>query len=150
MYLLVRETLKPDEIKCVYDLQCNIMACLYLAFSYMGNEISYPLKPFLIEENRDIFWQRTVTLMNKLSAHMLRINRDPRYFTELFYELKSFSNLNQNSQVQIKPCKALASIPITNTSSSSSSLSTSSSISKFKNSSKNCSRKNLNFDIEKI
>ena len=92
VYLLVRDTLKSSEsVKTVYHLQCNIMACLYLAFSYMGNEISYPLKPFLIEENRSIFWQRTCDLMNKLSANMLRINRDPRYFTELFYELKSYS-----------------------------------------------------------
>ena len=104
-YLCVRDSLKPDEIKCVYDLQCNIMACLYLAFSYMGNEISYPLKPFLIEENRDVFWQRTVSLMNQLSANMLRINQEPRFFTELFYELKSFStqlpNIKADSSVSI-------------------------------------------------
>lgn len=91
VYLLVRDTLNDTKMNTVYELQCTIMACLYLAFSYMGNEISYPLKPFLIEENRDIFWQRTVDLMNKLSSCMLKINRDPRFFTELFYELKSYS-----------------------------------------------------------
>lgn len=91
VYLLVRDSLRPEELKCVYDLQCNIMACLYLAFSYMGNEISYPLKPFLIEDDRDLFWERTVSLMSILSGNMLRINQDPRFFTELFYELKSYS-----------------------------------------------------------
>lgn len=110
VYLLVRDTLKaPESTRTVYDLQCNVMACLYLAFSYMGNEISYPLKPFLIEENRSIFWQRTCDLMNKLSGNMLRINRDPRYFTELFYELKSFSNIKKSvtsaalTQIPINP-----------------------------------------------
>lgn len=107
VYLLVRDTLKTAEtIRTVYDLQCNVMACLYLAFSYMGNEISYPLKPFLIEENRSIFWQRTCDLMSKLSGNMLRINQDPRYFTELFYELKSYSNLKKSvtsSSIQQNP-----------------------------------------------
>jgi hypothetical protein len=59
----------------------------------MGNEISYPLKPFLVDnDNRSVFWSRTVTLMSHLSQNMLRINREPRFFTELFYELKSFGN----------------------------------------------------------
>jgi len=97
VYLLVRDTLKtPQSVSSVYELQCNIMACLYLAFSYMGNEISYPLKPFLIEENRSIFWQRTCDLMANLSTNMLKINRDPKYFTELFYELKSYSLMKKS------------------------------------------------------
>jgi len=101
VYLLVRDTLRVVDVNSVYELQCNVMACLYLAFSYMGNEISYPLKPFLIEENREIFWQRTVDLMNNLSGCMLRINRDPRFFTELFYELKSYSLVIKNESVKI-------------------------------------------------
>ncbi len=101
VYLLVRDTLKtPESVSSVYELQCNIMACLYLAFSYMGNEISYPLKPFLIEENRSVFWERTCGLMANLSANMLRINRDQRYFTELFYELKSYSLMKKSVTMQ--------------------------------------------------
>jgi hypothetical protein len=94
VYLLLKESLPAlmlPIMKSAYDLQCNLMSCLYLAFSYMGNEISYPLKPFLVEENRDVFWSRTINLMNVLSSCMIRINQDARYFTELFYELKSFS-----------------------------------------------------------
>jgi hypothetical protein len=100
VYLLVRDTLlHSGTVAChsVYELQCIIMSCLYLAYSYMGNEISYPLKPFLIEENRSIFWQRICDLMSKLSSNMLRINRDPRFFTELFYELKSFTLIRKSS-----------------------------------------------------
>jgi cyclin-dependent kinase 5 activator 1 len=99
-YMMVRDSLKPIELRTIYDLQCNIMACLYLAFSYMGNEISYPLKPFLVEVNRDLFWQRTIMLMSKLSGNMLRINQDPKFFTELFYELKSYS-VHANNQYSV-------------------------------------------------
>jgi hypothetical protein len=28
----------------------------------MGNEISYPLKPFLVEESKDKFWDRYVDI----------------------------------------------------------------------------------------
>ena len=97
VYMLVRDSLRPSELRCAFDLQCSLMSCLYLAFSYMGNEISYPLKPFLIEDDRDVFWQRQVNLMSELSHNMLRINQEPRFFTELFYELKSYSVAGDNS-----------------------------------------------------
>ena len=90
-YMMVRDSLDAGAAtRTVYELQCTVMACLYLAFSYMGNEISYPLKPFLVEANRDLFWQRTIALMSQLSGNMLRVNQEPRFFTELFYELKSY------------------------------------------------------------
>ena len=54
----------------------------------MGNEISYPLKPFLTETDKDRFWDRCVDLVNRLSGPMLRINSDPNFFTEVFTELK--------------------------------------------------------------
>ncbi len=56
--------------------------------SYMGNEISYPLKPFLVETDKDRFWDRCVEIVNRLSTSMLRINSDPSFFTEIFTELK--------------------------------------------------------------
>ena len=43
-----------------------VLACLYLSYSYMGNEISYPLKPFLVETDKEKFWDRCVTIINKL------------------------------------------------------------------------------------
>ena len=59
-----------------------------LYYSYMGNEISYPLKPFLVETDKERFWDRCVTIINKLSDPMLRINSEPTFFTEVFTELK--------------------------------------------------------------
>uniref|UniRef100_A0A3Q3IR38 Uncharacterized protein n=1 Tax=Monopterus albus TaxID=43700 RepID=A0A3Q3IR38_MONAL len=55
----------------------------------MGNEISYPLKPFLVESSRDAFWERALELINRLSTDMLRINADPHFFTEVFQDLKN-------------------------------------------------------------
>jgi len=31
------------------ELQAVVLTCLYLSYAYMGNEISYPLKPFLVD-----------------------------------------------------------------------------------------------------
>jgi len=70
------------------ELQAIVLTCLYLSYSYMGNEISYPLKPFLVETDKERFWDRCVTIINKLSDPMLRINSEPTFFTEVFTELK--------------------------------------------------------------
>jgi len=43
VYLLARDAVDPD-IVTAGELQAVIMACLYVAFSYVGCEISYPLK----------------------------------------------------------------------------------------------------------
>jgi len=43
VYLLARDAIDPD-IVTAGELQAVLMACLYVAFSYVGCEISYPLK----------------------------------------------------------------------------------------------------------
>ncbi|XP_050418399.1 cyclin-dependent kinase 5 activator 1-like [Patella vulgata] len=90
VYLLIRDMVSGD-IEKEQELQATVLTCLYLSYSYMGNEISYPLKPFLVEEDKDKFWDRTIVIVNKLSSSMLRINRDPSFFAEIFTELKSYS-----------------------------------------------------------
>ncbi|KAK6166175.1 hypothetical protein SNE40_022934 [Patella caerulea] len=90
VYLLIRDMVSGD-IEKEHELQATVLTCLYLSYSYMGNEISYPLKPFLVEEDKDKFWDRTIVIVNKLSPSMLRINRDPSFFAEIFTELKSYS-----------------------------------------------------------
>jgi len=81
------------------------LTCLYLSYAYMGNEISYPLKPFLVDSEstagisrsdarrdcRERFWARCVRLIDENSSRMLRMNKDPRYFTEVFRDLKAYS-----------------------------------------------------------
>ena len=78
-----------DEIEREKELKAIVLTCLYLSYSYMGNEISYPLKPFLVESDKDQFWDRCLHIINTLSSDMLRINAEPSFFTEVFTELKA-------------------------------------------------------------
>ncbi|XP_070814053.1 cyclin-dependent kinase 5 activator 1-like [Chaetodon trifascialis] len=88
VYLLCREAVDEDT-SSERELHTTFLTCLYLSYSYLGNEISYPLKPFLVESSRDAFWERTLELIDRLSADMLRINADPHFFTKVFQDLKS-------------------------------------------------------------
>lgn len=122
--MLVRELVNGEETK-ESDLQASVLTCLYLSYSYMGNEISYPLKPFLVEDSKEKFWDRyydeispwtlintiqfftyfilflirCLIIVNRLSNKMLRINAEPGFFTEVFTELKAcgqcLSSLNE-------------------------------------------------------
>jgi len=97
VYLLVRD-MTDENITREQDLQAIVLTCLYLSYSYMGNEISYPLKPFLVETDKDRFWDRCVDVINRLSTPMLRINAEPSFFTEIFTELK-----NVGANIEYRP-----------------------------------------------
>ncbi|XP_051282899.1 cyclin-dependent kinase 5 activator 1-like [Dicentrarchus labrax] len=88
VYLLCREAVDED-MSSEQELHATFLTCLYLGYSYLGNEISYPLKPFLVESSRDAFWERALELIDRLSTDMLRINADPHFFTEVFQDLKN-------------------------------------------------------------
>ncbi|XP_060104014.1 LOW QUALITY PROTEIN: cyclin-dependent kinase 5 activator 1-like [Heteronotia binoei] len=92
VYLLCREMIDGDLVSSEHDLQAVLLTCLYLSYSYMGNEISYPLKPFLVEASKDTFWNRCLCVINAMSGKMLRINADPHYFTQVFADLKNEGN----------------------------------------------------------
>ncbi len=80
-----------SEVATEHELQAVMLTCLYLSYSYMGNEISYPLKPFLVETSKETFWDRCLSIINMMSAKMLQINSDPHYFTQVFADLKNES-----------------------------------------------------------
>ncbi|XP_056098251.1 cyclin-dependent kinase 5 activator 2b [Rhinichthys klamathensis goyatoka] len=88
VYLLVRETV-TDDVDNPRELHGTFLTCLYLAYSYIGNEISYPLKPFMVDANADAFFERSLDVIDKLSGKMLQINMDPHFFTEVFQDLKN-------------------------------------------------------------
>ncbi|VDO84890.1 unnamed protein product [Soboliphyme baturini] len=88
--MLVKEAIN-ESIENEQELRTIVLTCLYLSYSYMGNEISYPLKPFILDADREQFWDRCLNLINKHSDRMLRINSCPAYFTELFNQLKAYS-----------------------------------------------------------
>ncbi|KAM3822844.1 LOW QUALITY PROTEIN: cyclin-dependent kinase 5 activator 1-like [Vipera latastei] len=91
VYLLCREVIDGDLVGNEHDLQASLLTCLYLSYSYMGNEISYPLKPFLVETNKDGFWNRCLHIIHAMSGKMLRINADPHYY-QVFADLKNEGN----------------------------------------------------------
>uniref|UniRef100_A0A8W7JV95 Cyclin-dependent kinase 5 activator n=2 Tax=Nyssorhynchus TaxID=44543 RepID=A0A8W7JV95_ANOAL len=105
VYMLVRELVDGEETKEA-ELQAAVLTCLYLSYSYMGNEISYPLKPFLVEDSKDKFWDRCLLIVNRLSSNMLRINAEPGFFTEIFTELKACGMNTNPSSGGNMPCGA--------------------------------------------
>ncbi|KAG7457778.1 hypothetical protein MATL_G00230960 [Megalops atlanticus] len=89
LYMLCRDVVDGDLMASERELQATLLTCLYLSYSYMGNEISYPLKPFLVEPGKEAFWDRCLHIIDIMSGKMLRINADPHFFTQVFAELKS-------------------------------------------------------------
>ncbi|XDV34537.1 hypothetical protein PO909_004688 [Leuciscus waleckii] len=89
VYMLCRDVVDGDVVSSEHELQAILLTCLYLSYSYMGNEISYPLKPFLVEAGKEAFWDRCLAIIDVTSAKMLRINADPHFFTQIFADLKS-------------------------------------------------------------
>ncbi|CAL8098764.1 unnamed protein product [Calicophoron daubneyi] len=53
LFMLLKDCME-HEINSERELHTIVMACLYLSYSYMGNEISYPLKPFLVAETNQL------------------------------------------------------------------------------------------------
>ena len=92
LFMLLKESLS-DKIPNPSQLRAEILTCLYMAYTYNGPEISYPLKPFLIDGDRRAFWDRCMFITNNLSEKMLQMNREPRYFGELLVELKNYGNV---------------------------------------------------------
>uniref|UniRef100_A0A3Q3WED5 Uncharacterized protein n=1 Tax=Mola mola TaxID=94237 RepID=A0A3Q3WED5_MOLML len=96
VYLLCQDTV-ADNVDSLAELQGTFQTCLYLAYSYMGNEISYPLKPFMIDANKDVFWETSLRLIDRMSAKMLQLNADPHFFTEVFQDLKNQRNGSESN-----------------------------------------------------
>lgn len=90
VYMLCRECV-PKAARSRHEVQVHVLTCLYLAYSYMGNEISYPLRPFLREQSdRGAFWERCCQIMSRMSGKMLRVNSETHFFTSLFRELTTY------------------------------------------------------------
>jgi len=94
VYVLMRDRLSEarPRVMTVQEVHSMVLTCLYVSYSYMGNEISYPLKPFVDETtDRAEFWMQCVDITNKHSSMMLRLNASSAFFLEIFSELKSYS-----------------------------------------------------------
>uniref|UniRef100_A0A1I8IJ35 Non-specific serine/threonine protein kinase n=1 Tax=Macrostomum lignano TaxID=282301 RepID=A0A1I8IJ35_9PLAT len=102
LFMLLKTTV-GERLATERQLQTAVFACLYVAYSYMGNEISYPLKPFLLEDDRAAFWDRCLGVVGNCSRDMLRLNSDPAFFIDLFTELKLSETQNRDMPAQEVP-----------------------------------------------
>ncbi|KAM4622604.1 cyclin-dependent kinase 5 activator 1-like [Discoglossus pictus] len=100
LYMLCRDVISP-ELTSEQELRAALLTCVYLSYSYMGNEISYPLKPFLVENSKDDFWDRCLSVIGLMSPKMLKINADPQYFTQVFADLKCEGEQEDKSRLII-------------------------------------------------
>ncbi|XP_024260668.1 cyclin-dependent kinase 5 activator 1-like [Oncorhynchus tshawytscha] len=90
LYMLCREAVS-SEVATLHELHAVLLTCLYTTCSYMGNEIAYPLKPFLVDTCRQTFWIRCMTITKLMSVKMLQMNTDPNFFCQVFADLKNES-----------------------------------------------------------
>ena len=98
IYMLARDTL-PETVQSMNQLKSELLTILYMAYTYGGPEISYPLKPFLCDKSRRAeFWNRCVWISNNLSGDMLKIHKDSQFYEEVQIELATYGCLFQRSK----------------------------------------------------
>ena len=97
IYMLARDAL-PENVQSMNQLKSELLTILYMAYTYGGPEISYPLKPFLCDKNRAAFWNRCVWITNNLSGDMLKMNKDSQFYEEVQIELATYGCLFQRSK----------------------------------------------------
>ncbi|XP_071202891.1 cyclin-dependent kinase 5 activator 1-like [Salvelinus alpinus] len=90
VYMLCRKVVSSEAVT-EHQLQAMVITCLYLTCFYMGNVNSYPLRPFLVESSRDIFWESCLSIINLMSGNMLQMSTDQHYFFQLFANQKNES-----------------------------------------------------------
>ncbi|KAF7698309.1 cyclin-dependent kinase 5 activator 1a [Silurus meridionalis] len=100
LYMLCRAVVSA-EVGSERELRLELLTCLYLSYSYMGSEISYPLKPFLLQQDKEAFWDRCLEIIHCTSANMLKLNADPRFFTQVFADLKNESQRGEGERVTL-------------------------------------------------
>lgn len=89
LYMLLREVI-PPKVRSLTQLKALMMSTLYMCYAYNGHEISYPLKPFLLDGDRAGFWDRCMEIINNHSDKLLQVNKEPKFYNEIQLELKTF------------------------------------------------------------
>ena len=79
------------NIRTLTDAKELVLMCLYISYTYNANEISYPLRPFLVRQDRVAFWSKCTELSFASSRTMLTLNRDRSFYKECLSQLKSLT-----------------------------------------------------------
>ncbi|KAF8563307.1 hypothetical protein P879_09536 [Paragonimus westermani] len=73
LFMMLKECLDCN-VTTERELHSIVMVCLYLSYSYMGNEISYPLKPFLVAETNQLLIQNDGVNRKQLEGENALVN----------------------------------------------------------------------------
>ncbi|KAF6769135.1 hypothetical protein AHF37_12054 [Paragonimus kellicotti] len=73
LFMMLKECLDCN-VTTERELHSIVMVCLYLSYSYMGNEISYPLKPFLVAETNQLLIQNDSVNRKQLEGENALVN----------------------------------------------------------------------------
>lgn len=87
---LLKRAFETFESRTLADVKELVLMCLYISYTYNANEISYPLRPFLVKQDRVTFWDKCTTLSLAASSDMLRLNQERRFYSETLACLKSY------------------------------------------------------------
>lgn len=88
-YMLLQKAFSRIPVRTLADVKELVLMCLYISYTYNANEISYPLRPFLVKQDRVAFWSKCTELSLSSSKEMLRLNKDSSYYSAMLASLKS-------------------------------------------------------------
>ncbi|KAK7881008.1 hypothetical protein WMY93_030597 [Mugilogobius chulae] len=66
----------------------NVVFVYLLCEDAIEDSVDSPV-PFMSEANKEVFWETSLRIINRMSAKMLQLNADPHFFTQVFQELKN-------------------------------------------------------------
>ena len=87
-YMLISKAFEEFNVRTLTDVKELVLMCLYISYTYNANEISYPLRPFLVKQDRASFWDKCTRLSLGASSEMLRLNQDRTYYYDTLSSLK--------------------------------------------------------------
>lgn len=87
-YMLIAKAFQQFNVRTLTDVKELVLMCLYISYTYNANEISYPLRPFLVKQDRASFWDKCTRLSLGASSEMLRLNQDHAYYCDTLSSLK--------------------------------------------------------------
>lgn len=88
IFMLLKESLKSWPENGTFPiLRIQIMQCLFLSYSYAGSEISYPVRPFLGDIDKNEFFDGCVKMCNDHSEKMLNVMQNTAVYDTYLREL---------------------------------------------------------------
>lgn len=93
LYMLLKDTFEnqPDS-----SVAMSLCACMFVAYSYIGHEISYPMRPFAYKTNPAEFMKLSLKIVENNSRNMLKINISEEFYDTMLNEFRSSSVALQN------------------------------------------------------